>query len=458
SSRRLLSQLDLRYINKLLSSVKLKGVQGSKVFLTVFLYRFLDFANIYQLMQHGISLELGHQKDVLYSFLKNPKIDWRRIMYLFLQQVTNLIAKHTDGSEKGKNRYLIVDDTMIEKSGKKIELIGKVFDHSAHAYNLGMKVLSLGLWEGKNFLPVDFSIHNEAGKNKKRGLKDKDLKQQYTKHRSAEDASYGRVLEVSSDKIDNAIQMIKRAVSKRIYADYVLADTWFICDKFIRAILSINKIRMAVIGLMKTNRKISISGKQYMANTIPDIKQKDIQSNKKLKCRYITFVIDYKGIQMRAYWICMKGQSDWKMLISTDTKLSFQRAMEHYQVRWSIEVFFKDCKQHLSLNNCQSTDMDAHIATISIVFMNYMILTVAKRFSEYETLGGLFENIKELIVEDVLIERLWKIFIDLYLLAFSSLGVDWELFMSRIIEQHDNLIDNALKHLDFLFSLKQQAA
>ena len=61
-------------------------------------------------MQHGISLELGHQKDVLYSFLKNPKIDWRRIMYLFLQQVANLIAKHTDGREKGKNRYLIVDD------------------------------------------------------------------------------------------------------------------------------------------------------------------------------------------------------------------------------------------------------------------------------------------------------------------------------------------------------------
>ena len=57
-----------------------------------------------------------------------------------------------------------------------------------------------------------------------------------------------------------------------------------------------------------------------------------------------------------------KGSETWKMLISTDTDLTFTNAMKYYQIRWSIEVFFKECKQDLNINKCQSTDFDAHIA------------------------------------------------------------------------------------------------
>ena len=47
--------------------------------------------------------------------------------------------------------------------------------------------------------------------------------------------------------------------------------------------------------------------------------------------------VQYKGITMRVYWVRMKGQANWKMLVSTDQKLSFTSAMQHYQVRWSID-------------------------------------------------------------------------------------------------------------------------
>lgn len=109
-----------------------------------------------------------------------------------------------------------MDDTLIEKSGKKIELIGKVFDHNTHLYRLGMKVLTLGYSDGKSFFPIDFSIHNEPGKTKQRGLKTKELKAQYSKPREEHTPGFKRVLEVSQDKITTSNQHDKKKFKKLV--------------------------------------------------------------------------------------------------------------------------------------------------------------------------------------------------------------------------------------------------
>jgi hypothetical protein len=79
---------------------------------------------------------------------------------------------------------------------------------------LGMKLLTLGIWDGKNFMPLDFSIHNEPGKKGNRGLRAKELKAQYIKNRAADAASSERIQEVSEDKIENSIKMVGRAIKK----------------------------------------------------------------------------------------------------------------------------------------------------------------------------------------------------------------------------------------------------
>lgn len=40
-------------------------------------------------------------------------------------------------------------------------------------------------------------------------------------------------------------------------------------------------------------------------------------------------------------------------------KAWFHKSHEILPIRWSIEVFFKDCKQNIGLNKCQSIDFDA---------------------------------------------------------------------------------------------------
>jgi len=59
--------------------------------------------------------------------------------------------------------------------------------------------------------------------------------------------------------------------------------------------------------------------------------------------------------------------------------------MEIYSIRWSIEVFFKEAKQHLGLCNCQSRDFDAQIANVTISCILYIFLAYYRRINDYET-------------------------------------------------------------------------
>lgn len=67
-------------------------------------------------------------------------------------------------------RCLVIDDTLLEKTGKCIEGITKVFDHVIHRTVLGLKMLVLGYWDGFNFVALDASLHNELGESGKGGL------------------------------------------------------------------------------------------------------------------------------------------------------------------------------------------------------------------------------------------------------------------------------------------------
>ena len=452
--KELLDVLNLTYINKLFSKSKQKGIDAKNVFQILFSLRFLDLKNIQQLTISGYSKELCFKKDVFYEFMKNPLIDWRKIVHLFGKQILQLIIKESEKEENPFPKFLILDDSLVAKSGRCIEFIGKVYDHCLHKYALGMKLLTLGYCDSKSFLPLDFSLHNEPGKKGNRGLRKKDLEKQYSKERNENQASYQRVLEVSKDKITTALSLLARAVKKGIQADYILVDSWFVNEKFMTEVHKIKK-QLFVIGLMKTNRIITYKKKNHKASLIPEIYRKKIKYSRKLKCHYIPLLVDYKGIEMKAFWVKMKGQQNWKMLVTTNTSLSFIKTMEYYQIRWSIEVFFKDCKQNLNLNGCQSVDFDAHIAHFSIVFMNYMTLALRKRIDDYETIGGLFRHLKEILLEETLIQKIWELFTTFFSVFLSELGVQWELFIQKLIDSQQELNQQIKKTFDCFFSITQ---
>ena len=126
-----------------------------------------------------------------------------------------------------------MDDSLFGKTGDKIEGIGKVFDHVSRKSVLGFRCLLYSFWDGKSIIPLDFSMHAEIGRNKKRpyGLTPKKLKQRFSKERSEQSPGSKRIRELKRDKISIGLAMIKHAAKHGIIPQYLLTDSWFASEK-----------------------------------------------------------------------------------------------------------------------------------------------------------------------------------------------------------------------------------
>lgn len=448
-----LKEFNLVTINKTFNRSKTKGIACSVTFKTLFVLPFVGILNIWSLMQSGYSPLIDAKKDVFYTFLNNPLIDWRSIVFQFAKQFLSIVKTKSIDNVKAGVSCMILDDTLLGKSGKAIEFIGKVYDHCSHQYQLGMKALTLGFWDGISFIPLDFSIHNEPGKNNNRGLRAKDLKAQFTKSRPADSPIMQRIAEVSQCKITVGLAMIQKAILKKIVPQYILADSWFISDVFfkeINKIALITKHTLHVIGLMKANRKIELNGRVIKGELLPQLHHSKIKKCRKHRCNYIALKVTYKGTALKVFFVKMNGQQIWKMLVTTDATLSFMKAMACYQIRWSIEVFFKDAKQNLHLGKCQSTDFDAQIASISITFTNYIVLALTKRFENYETIGEMFRAFKDTMLQQNIMQRLWQLIHELVTSILEELGADVDLVIKKIINS-----DTFLEKINTTFNFQR---
>ena len=83
------------------------------------------------------------------------------------------------GLAGGLSQYLtiIIDDTVLEKSGVRMEGVSRVYDHVKGRCVLGYKLLLCAFFDGKTSIPFDFSLHQEKGKQGDCGL----TKQQHRK-------------------------------------------------------------------------------------------------------------------------------------------------------------------------------------------------------------------------------------------------------------------------------------
>ncbi len=121
-------------------------------------------------------------------------------------------------------------------------------------------------------------------------------------------------------------------------------------------------------------------------------------------------------------------------MLTTDLSISFIKAIEIYQIRWTIEVLIKECRQYLRLGGSQNTDFDGQIADITITLVTHTILSLQKRFTSYETMGELFRETQLKLLELTLWERLLKIFIKLVIQMAIILTVDIEEIMEKLMQ------------------------
>ncbi|GAB1415422.1 hypothetical protein MASR2M117_08280 [Paludibacter sp.] len=128
----------------------------------------------------------------------------------------------------------------------------------------------------------------------------------------------------------------------------------------------------------------------------------------------------------------------------------FEQAYKIYSTRWSVEVFFKESKQHLGLGKCQAQDFDAQIAATTLCMLQYNLLSVVKRFNDYKTLGELFRAAQKDSLEITISEQIWLIITDIAAKLSKILDIDTEVFMQKLFSENQTLT----KYLNFK-NLKQ---
>ena len=108
------------------------------------------------------------------------------------------------------------------------------------------------------------------------------------------------------------------------------------------------------------------------------------------------------------------------VFLSTDVDLCTEKIFEIYALRWSIEVYFKEIKQHFGFLREQTGNYAVHYASIHLCAIRYML--VAHRMLESGESFGAVRN---------------KITKQLELLTFARLL--WELFKALIYGVLDRL-------------------
>lgn len=238
--------------------------------------------------------------NTFYRLMNNPWMDWRKLLMAFAKQFSAHVKAKGDPA---LGVCFVLDDTDIEKTGKTIEFISRVFNHVTKLYHQGFKMLLLGFWDGKTLVATDSSLYHEKGKKGAYGLSKKELKSQFSKKRDSNSNGYRRVEELGMKKGEVALSMLKRAVKNGFMASYVLMDSWFVNDSMIKGVRSIRNGAMHLVGMCKLEkRQYLIDTKEHNAHQlITKNERKKSKYSRKYKSTYISIVADYKDSKVKLF-------------------------------------------------------------------------------------------------------------------------------------------------------------
>lgn len=410
--------------------------------LGLLLFPLHSIANVYSYCKHPFSSTLEAKKNTFYRFKNDSDINWRSIVSRCNRALFRELPAST--SQGNPPKCLIIDDTDFEKSTYRTEHVSKIWSHVKHTRFFGFKGLFLGYWDGKSFFSLDFSLHKEKGKDKKKpfGLTVKQRKKQFSKQRAKGSNGFKRGQELENDKISMAISMIKQAIRKGVKVDYLLMDSWFFCEAILTLALS---LKISIVGMAKMAKaKYRFQEKDYTAKELAQLmkQRKKVKWVKALNLYCAEVVVEYKSKPLKLFFCKTSKRGKWHLLVSSNTKLGILKAYEIYSIRWSIEVFFKEAKNHFNLGKSQSQDFDAQIADISIAMIGYNVFSLAKRYDAYETIGGLFVHATGQATEMTIALRIWGFILELLQVISDFIDSNFNDLIIRIMKNkpEDNKI------------------
>jgi DDE superfamily endonuclease len=317
---------------------------------------------------------LGGQVSVLYDFLGREDINWRGLSAELARRVY-----HANDLGPRSQRAFVVDDTSQARAGRKVEGTSCYYDHTERRHRKGHQVLHLGLAAEKGFLPLEAQIVT----GQKCAI-DKPKDKPFRDQRSSAARDMRRAREQTKHQLFRG--MLQRALRAGFSACYVLADAWFGCKENIACCLKNNLT--AIFQMKRGLLAYRYHGRDYTVYQLYGMVQRRLRpQNRRARFKTASLIVSLNlatDDQQPANWVEVRlvfsapvratSADTWVVFLCTDTKLSESKILEVYALRWSIEVYFKEIKQHLGFLKEQSGRYQLAYASVHLAALRYLLL------------------------------------------------------------------------------------
>lgn len=247
-----------------------------------------------------------------------------------------------------RNGIAVIDDTIIEKTGKHMPGVGKFYDHAKDRYVHGHNIVSLHYADKKTNYPIDYRLYLKKGD-------------------TAEEEEF-------KTKIQFAKELVKHGIGAGLPALTYIFDSWYMCNEFTEFIESFEKFW---IGACKSDLLVRVSGDRFVSITeydasVPKEKFRKFVVNGKKLFIYSKLVY-FNSLGRKARIIISKERKD-TLYLATNRKDHAAKILAAYMWRSKIETFYKDAKQHLGLGRYQFRDINAIKRHWHMVFLSHSLL------------------------------------------------------------------------------------
>lgn len=138
------------------------------------------------------------------------------------------------------------------------------------------------------------------------------------------------------------------------------------------------------------------------------------------------------------------SRKDWALFLSTDETLSSEKMLQTYALRWSIEVYFKEAKQHLGFLKEQTRTFASHTASIHLCAIRYLMLVDEKLMSKDHSISQIRSQIQDQFDSLSYAARLWGVFRSLVASTLTSMRKQLTCTVSEIMENIDERVSRFL--------------
>jgi len=338
---------------------KRNGRPVKEILYALLLWPLLGVTSIHTFCGPALKRMYAGGKDALYGFLGREDLNRRG---LHAKSALGFVRKHR---MLGPLSALVADDAIKERSGKKMEGVSGHFDHLTKRTVRGEQVLTPGLACGQGFVPIDAQIYISSSRPQ-------ELRR---RHRDGRSHAARRFREAVRTKIETLCGMLRRVVQAGFAAKYFLADSWFAVREVIRTAddcglvpvlrMKNGPLKFWVDGEALTAREIyarfakpalsPIAGFPRLGARVPVVL--NLAADGEPSDPHLVHLLFVRGLKPE------DGKKSRVCFPTTEMSLSAEQILEVYALRWGIEVYFKEVKQHLGLLKEQTQSFASHIAS-----------------------------------------------------------------------------------------------